>query len=97
MNNIEYVNTGSVKPYDKNPRRNDDSVEFVANSIKEFGFQQPIVVDKDMVVIAGHTRLKAAKKLNLKEVQTNKQKPIGLRITRFRNRLNGTLSCWTMS
>lgn len=68
MNNIEYVKTGSVKPYDKNPRRNDDSVEFVANSIKEFGFQQPIVVDKDMVVIAGHTRLKAAKKLKLKEV-----------------------------
>lgn len=60
--NIEYVKTGSVKPYDKNPRRNDDSVEFVANSIKEFGFQQPIVVDKDMVVIAGHTRLKAAVK-----------------------------------
>lgn len=66
--NIEYVKTGSVKPYDKNPRRNDDSVEVVANSIKEFGFQQPIVVDKDMVVIAGHTRLKAAKKLKLKEV-----------------------------
>lgn len=66
--NIEHVKTGSVKPYDKNPRRNDDSVEFVANSIKEFGFQQPIVVDKDMIVIAGHTRLKAAKKLKLKEV-----------------------------
>jgi len=66
--NIEYVKTGSVKPYEKNPRRNDDSVEFVSNSIKEFGFQQPIVVDKDMVVIAGHTRLKAAKKLKLKEV-----------------------------
>lgn len=44
--NIEYVKTGSVKPYDKNPRRNDDSVEFVANSIKEFGFQQPIVVTR---------------------------------------------------
>lgn len=65
---VECVKIGKVKPYDKNPRRNDDSVDYVANSIKEFGFQQPIVVDKDMVVIAGHTRLKAAKKLKLKEV-----------------------------
>lgn len=76
MNNIEYVKTGSVKPYDKNPRRNDDSVEFVANSIKEFGFQQPIVVDKDMVVIAGHTRLKAAKKLNKGEKITRRERHI---------------------
>lgn len=52
-----------VKPYEKNPRRNDGAVDAVAASIKEFGFQQPIVVDKDGVIIAGHTRYKAAKKL----------------------------------
>ena len=57
-----------VKPYEKNPRINDNAVEAVANSIKEFGWRQPIVVDKDNVIIAGHTRWKAAKKLKLKTV-----------------------------
>lgn len=57
-----------IRPYEKNPRRNDDAVDAVAASIKEFGFQQPIVVDKDGVIIAGHTRYKAAKKLGLKTV-----------------------------
>lgn len=57
-----------IKPYEKNPRKNDDSVDYVANSIKEFGFKQPIVIDKDGVIVAGHTRYKAAKKLGLKEV-----------------------------
>lgn len=57
-----------VKPYDKNPRNNDDAVEATANSIKEFGWQQPIVVDKEGVIIVGHTRLKAAKKLKLDHV-----------------------------
>lgn len=58
----------NVKPYAKNPRKNDDAVEKVANSIREFGFQQPIVVDNDGVVIVGHTRLKAAQMLGLDEV-----------------------------
>lgn len=57
-----------IHPYEKNPRFNDSAVEAVANSIKEFGFQQPIVVDKDFVVVVGHTRLKAAEQLGLSEV-----------------------------
>ena len=57
-----------IHPYEKNPRFNDGAVEAVANSIKEFGFQQPIVVDKDLVVVVGHTRLKAAEQLGLTEV-----------------------------
>jgi ParB-like chromosome segregation protein Spo0J len=57
-----------VKPYDKNPRKNDGAVDAVAKSLKEFGFRQPIVVDKDGVVIVGHTRLKAAKKLGMDTV-----------------------------
>ena len=65
---IQNVPITSVKPYEKNPRFNDDAVDAVAKSIKEFGWQQPIVVDKDMVVIAGHTRLKAAVRLGLTEV-----------------------------
>ena len=67
MNIIE-KNIDEVKPYKNNPRVNDEAVDTVAESIKEFGFQQPIVVDKKMVIIVGETRLKAAKKLGLKKV-----------------------------
>ncbi len=55
-------------PYKKNPRKNDEAVEYVKNSIQAFGFKVPIVIDKDNVVVAGHTRLKAAKKIGLKQV-----------------------------
>ena len=55
-------------PYEKNPRKNDEAVEYVANSIKEFGFKVPIVIDKDGIIVAGHTRYKASQKLGLKEV-----------------------------
>ena len=57
-----------IAPYENNPRRNDAAVEYVANSIREFGFKQPIVIDKDGVIVAGHTRYKAAQKLGLNEV-----------------------------
>ena len=57
-----------IIPYENNPRNNDEAVDKVAESIREFGFQQPIVIDKDGVVIVGHTRLKAAKKLGLETV-----------------------------
>jgi site-specific DNA-methyltransferase (adenine-specific) len=55
-------------PYENNPRNNDGAVDAVANSIKAFGFKVPVVIDKDNVIVAGHTRLKAAKKLKLKTV-----------------------------
>lgn len=55
-------------PYEKNPRLNDEAVKYVANSIKEFGFKVPIVIDKNNVIVAGHTRYKASKELGLKEV-----------------------------
>lgn len=55
-------------PYENNPRFNDDAVEYVANSIKEFGFKVPIVIDKNGVIIAGHTRYKASMELGLTEV-----------------------------
>ena len=67
MNIIE-KNLNDIKPYEKNPRKNDNAVEYVANSIKEFGFQQPIVIDKNGVIVAGHTRYKASKKLGLEKV-----------------------------
>lgn len=62
------MNITELKPYEKNPRINDNAVEYVANSIKEFGFKVPIVIDQNNVIVAGHTRLKAAKQLGLKEV-----------------------------
>lgn len=55
-------------PYEKNPRVNDEAVKYVQNSIAEFGFKVPIVIDKNNVIVAGHTRLKAAKKLKMKTV-----------------------------
>lgn len=57
-----------VVPYDNNPRNNDDAVDSVAESIRQFGFKVPMILDKDNVIIAGHTRLKAAQKLGLKTV-----------------------------
>lgn len=65
---IKQMDIGAIVPYDKNPRNNDDAVEATANSIQEFGWQQPIVVDKNNVIIVGHTRLKAAKQLGLEQV-----------------------------
>ena len=69
MGNIEiqYKKLADIKPYEKNPRKNDDAVEYVMNSIREFGFKVPIVIDREGVIVAGHTRYKAAKKLRMKE------------------------------
>lgn len=57
-----------IKPYEKNPRKNDEAVEYVANSIKEFGFKVPIVIDKNGVIVAGHTRYKAAQELGFEKL-----------------------------
>lgn len=65
---VEYILIAEIKPYENNPRINDNSVEAVANSIKEFGFKNPIILDKNNVIIAGHTRYKASLQLGLKEV-----------------------------
>jgi len=59
---------GQIKPYKKNPRKNEKAVPEVVKSIKEFGFRQPLVVDSSMVLIVGHTRLLAAKELGLTNV-----------------------------
>lgn len=66
--NVKMVPIGDVVPYEKNPRLNDQSVDAVAISIREFGFKVPIVVDSKGVVVSGHTRLKAAKTLGFSEV-----------------------------
>lgn len=67
MQNIQ-MKLVDLIPYDKNPRKNDEAVKYVMESIKEFGFKVPIVIDKNNVIVAGHTRYKAAKKLKIQEV-----------------------------
>lgn len=66
--NIVEKRLDEIYPYENNPRKNDEAVEAVANSIREFGFKQPIVVDADGVIIVGHTRYKAAQELGLEKV-----------------------------
>ena len=65
---VELINIKDIKPYEKNPRKNDKAVEAVAASIKEFGFKVPVIIDKNHEIVAGHTRYKAAKKLKIKEI-----------------------------
>lgn len=65
---VKEMKLADIKPYLKNPRKNDDAVEYVANSIKAFGFKQPIVIDRENVIVCGHTRYKASKKLHLDTV-----------------------------
>lgn len=65
---IKMVKIEDLKPYPNNPRFNDEAVEYVANSIKEFGFKVPMIIDKNNEIVAGHTRYKAALELGLKEV-----------------------------
>lgn len=65
---VKEMAIGKIIPYHSNPRKNEDAIDAVAASIEEFGFQQPIVVDKDMVIIVGHTRYAAAKQLGLTKV-----------------------------
>ncbi len=65
---IELLKLSEIKPYPNNPRLNDDAVDAVAASLREFGFRQPIVVDTEGVIVVGHTRYKAALKLGLEKV-----------------------------
>jgi len=65
---ITQVSLADIVPYENNPRRNDNAVDIVAKSIKEFGFLVPIILDDKNYIVAGHTRWKASKKLGLNEV-----------------------------
>lgn len=62
------MNIDNILPYENNPRHNEQAVEYVANSIREFGFKVPIIIDKNNVIVTGHTRWKASKRLGLKKV-----------------------------
>ena len=68
MAEVKEIEIGKLKEYENNPRRNEKAVQPVANSLKKFGFVNPIIVNRDLVILAGHTRLKAAKENGLKRV-----------------------------
>ena len=65
---IKEIAIAELKPYENNPRKNDDAVDAVKKSIETFGFKVPLVIDKNNVIVAGHTRYKAAQSLGLEKV-----------------------------
>lgn len=68
---IKYKNIKELKPYKKNAKKHPkEQVERIANSIKEFGFTQPVIIDKDNCVVAGHGRILGAKKAGIKNIPT---------------------------
>src|SRR5215472_1893929 len=94
---VETRPLSSIKPYENNPRVNDCAVDAVADSIKEFGFRQPIVVDEQDVIIVGHTRWKAAKKLGMTEVPVHVATgltPEQIRAYRLADNQTATIASW---
>lgn len=65
---IEILPITSITPYARNPRKNQSAIATVKASLKEYGFQQPLVLDRDNVIVVGHTRFAAALELGMKEV-----------------------------
>ena len=66
--NIQTFPLKDIRPYARNPRKNDEAVKGVAASIREFGFLVPLVIDRNHEIVCGHTRYKAAQSLGIKEV-----------------------------
>jgi DNA modification methylase len=94
---IELRKLSDVKPYPGNPRLNDDAVDAVAASIREFGFRQPCVVDADGVLIVGHTRYKAAQKLGLAKVPVHVARdltPAQLKAYRIADNQTASIATW---
>jgi len=94
---VKLVSIDGVKPYEANPRLNDQAVDAVAASLREFGFRQPIVIDEAGVIIVGHTRWKAAKKLGLAKVPVHVAKdlsPEQIKAYRIADNQTATLAEW---
>lgn len=86
-----------LRAYDKNPRRNDEAVEYVANSIREFGFKVPVVIDNRNTIVCGHTRVKAAVKLGMDEVPcivADDLTPAQIKAFRLADNKVGELAMW---
>ncbi|MBI1338061.1 MAG: chromosome partitioning protein ParB [Phycisphaera sp.] len=96
---VKLVNIDEIRPYESNPRLNDQAVDAVAASLREFGFRQPIVIDPDGVIIVGHTRWKAAKKLGLAKVPVHKATgltPDQIKAYRIADNQTATIADWNM-
>ena len=65
MRTIEYIDINDIRPYENNPRINSDTISMVAESIKKYGFRVPLALDKNNVIVTGHTRYEACKLLGL--------------------------------
>ena len=94
---IELRNLSDIHPYANNPRLNDDAVDAVAASLREFGFRQPIVVDTEGVIICGHTRWKAAQKLGLEKAPVHVAKdlsPEQIKAYRIADNQTASLADW---
>ena len=88
-----------IIPYERNPRKNDEAVDKVVLSLKEFGWQQPIVVDAEGVIVVGHTRWKAAKKLNYKTcpvIVASTLSPEQIKAYRIADNKSGEIATWDM-
>ena len=96
---VELRKIDDIRPYERNPRINDQAVDAVAASLAEFGFRQPIVIDAEGVIIAGHTRWKAAKKLGLTKVPVHVATdlpPEKVKAYRITDNQTATLAEWDM-
>lgn len=94
---IELRSLNTIRPYASNPRHNDDAVDAVVASLKEFGFRQPLVVDSEGVIIVGHTRYKAALKLGLTQVPVHvaiELSPEQTRAYRIADNQTASLASW---
>ena len=96
---VEHRAIAEIKPYERNPRVNEHAVDAVAESIRRFGFRQPIVVDGDGVIVCGHTRWKAAQKLGLDDVPVHvvtDLTPEQIRALRIADNKSGELATWDL-
>ena len=94
---IEYRSVDEIKPYEQNPRVNDAAVDAVMASLREFGWRQPVVVDADGVIVCGHTRWKAAKRLGLDKLPVHVATdltPVQIKAYRLADNQSSNLSDW---
>lgn len=97
---IKLTPIDDIRPYENNPRVNDNAVEAVAKSLKEFGWRQPVVVDTDGIIVVGHTRWKAAKHLGLEKIPVHTAEdlsPDQIKAFRIADNATGEIAEWDMN